>query len=80
MSTVADLRPGDLVHLPGADVTGVFVAAAPHPRYPGLQLVVWRLSDGTWSHDALLAAQDIGQIQPAAGPERGARLLKACGG
>jgi hypothetical protein len=75
MSTVADLQPGDLVYVAGVSVHGIFIARAPHPRYPGLQLVVWRLSDGSMSYDALKLEQDIGVIQPSTGPARGARLL-----
>ena len=76
MSTVADLQPGDLVLLQGVPLTGVFVATAPHPVYSGLLLVVWKLSDGTWSFDALSAAQYIGEIQPTPPQQRGRRLME----
>lgn len=74
MSTVGDLRSGDLVYLPGADISGVFIAQAGHPDHRGLQLVIWKLSDGTISFDALHFMQEIGQIQPASPRERGIRL------
>ena len=77
MHKVNDLQPGDEVRLFGIEITGVFIAKAPHQRYPGLELVVWKLSDGTWSYDALSPEQDIGYITPSAGEERGARLLNA---
>lgn len=78
MSTVIELQPGDLVVLPGAEVTGVFITGCRHPLYGLLRLVVWRLSDGSWSFDALSELQDIGHIQPTTPGERFARLKEAC--
>lgn len=52
MNRVADLLPGD-VHRLGGGRWGVHVAQLPHPLYPALRLVIWRLSDGTHSFDAL---------------------------
>jgi len=72
---LADLEPGDIVSLPGSPATGVFVARAKHPLWPALDLVVWRLSDGTWSHDALDPLQDVGQAQPST-PERRQQVLR----
>lgn len=76
MSVVNDLLPGDLVHVFGITLSGIFIAKAPHPDYPGLMLVIWRLSDGELSFDALLPDQDIGHIESSTGEERGRRLLK----
>ena len=64
MSTVADLTPGDVVVLDGGD-SATFVARTRHPLYPHLELVVWRLADGSWSHDALHISQYVGKVQPA---------------
>jgi hypothetical protein len=74
MSTVADLQPGDLVYVAGMKTHGIFIARAPHPEYPGLELVIWKLSDGSMSFDALRMEQDIGWIQASTGQSRGARL------
>lgn len=65
MTTVRDLRPGDLVRL-NPDNPGAIVAATVtgHPLYERLALVVWRLHDGTWSLDALSWDQDVGEINP----------------
>jgi hypothetical protein len=76
-ATVADLIPGDLVTLPGAPVSGVFVARCPHPLYGGLMLVIWRLSDGTWNHDTLIAWQEVGDVQPGEPAARRERLRAA---
>jgi hypothetical protein len=76
MSTVADLTPGDLVtHDSGESAT--FLARTRHPLWPHLELVVWRLADGSWSHDALHISQYIGQIQPADIFARNQRLRTA---
>ncbi len=64
MSTVADLIPGDIVDVPVAGA-GTFVARCQHPIWPHLQLVIWRLADGTWSLDALDARQYVGHARPA---------------
>lgn len=42
-----------------------FIASCPHPYYPGLQLVIWRLCDGALSLDALSAIQELGECVPA---------------
>lgn len=63
MTTVADLVPGDVVDL--GDDSATFIARTQHPIWPSMQLVVWRLADGTWSHDALRMQQDVGQARPA---------------
>lgn len=77
MATVSDLQPGDKVTLSGGDVSGTFIARQAHPYYPGLMLVVWYLSDGTWSFDALDAMQEIGETEQSSDRERGSRLLFA---
>lgn len=78
MARVYDLQPGDLVTVPGSDLSGTFIAQTPHPSYPGgLSLVIWKMSDGTFSFDALLPNQEIGEIKPATGQERGMRLMMA---
>ena len=80
MSEVRELQPGDIVHLRGVPLQGVFITSAPHPAYPNLRLVVWRLSDGTWSFDALRNDQYIGQIKMQAERERGATLMAVLAG
>lgn len=63
MTTVAELIPGDVVDN-GLD-SATFVARTQHPLWPSLQLVVWRMADGSWSHDALHTSQDVGQARSA---------------
>lgn len=57
---VNELRPGDEVIFGGGRAT--FVATEPHPKYPSLRLVIWRLDDGSWSLDALDPWQVVGTI------------------
>lgn len=57
---VSDLDPGDLVVNGGAEA--VFIARTQHPVWPVLQLVIWRLGDGTVSLDALSADQEVGLV------------------
>ena len=84
MTTVADLEPGDRLTMPWpfggtGEKTSTFVAQCPHPLWPHLQLVIWRMDDLTWSHDALDARQELpGTIdRPADGFARLDRLHKA---
>jgi hypothetical protein len=72
---VSDLLPGDRV-TQGAD-SAVFVAQTEHPLWPDLRLVVWRLANGMWSHDALSPAQDVGEMTPSTADERKGRLQSA---
>lgn len=75
MSRVDELTPGDLVI--NAAMSATFVARADHPLYPDLQLVVWKMSDGGWIHDALSARQDVGSIFGSTPAERVQRLRAA---
>ncbi len=77
VSTVAELRPGDLVSNGG--MSAVFVARAQHPLFAGFQLVIWRLLGGPekWSHDALYLSQDVGEVQPGGADERVRRLRES---
>lgn len=77
MATVSDLQPGDKIILSGGEIAGTFIARQAHPYYPGLMLVVWYLSDGTWSLDALLAIQEVGEPERSTDRERGGRLMTA---
>lgn len=65
MTKVEELIPGDYVDAPDLQSSGTFIVQTPHPRYDGLQLVVWRLEDGSWSFDALHRHQDVGHVRPA---------------
>jgi len=78
MATVADLLPGDLVT--NSIESAVFIACTPHPLYSGLMFVTWRLADGSWSHDALSAAQEVGDVTPADFAARRERLRAALTG
>lgn len=75
---VNDLQPGDMVTLGG--MSAVFIARTDHPLWPVLQLVVWRLDDGTASFDALSPDQEVGELAPATRAERYDRLVDAVRG
>jgi hypothetical protein len=60
---VADLMPGNIVSIEGIG-SATFVAHTEHPLWPHLRLVIWKLDDGTWSHDALDARQEVGTVNP----------------
>ena len=77
MTTVAELTPGDVVKVGYPQTQGTFIARTRHPLWPHLELVIWRLSDGSWSHDALDIRQDIGQVQPSDIFSRKAQLQRA---
>lgn len=75
---VVHLLPGMRIKDPTQyDIAHTFVAQCPHPLYPSLQLVIWRLHDGTWSHDALSPNQDVGEPMPFAGNDLELSLRKA---
>lgn len=78
MARVMDLVPGDEITL--ALDSAVFVARTEHPLYVGLDLVVWRMADGSWSHDALNRHQDVGQVTPSDHVTRIGRLRSALHG
>ncbi len=75
MSEVQQLLPGDRVDLGGR--SAVYITQAMHPLWPHLQLVVWKLDDGSWSHDSLAARQDVGDAQSSTPAQRTARLRDA---
>jgi hypothetical protein len=58
--TVKNLICGDVVEQAGYQAT--FIGQSPHPRYPDLALVVWRMSDGSVSLDALSYDQEVGEL------------------
>lgn len=60
---VDELMPGDIVTA-GLGEQACFIAQTKHPLWPQLQLVVWRLQDGSWSHDALDSRQVVGEVDP----------------
>ena len=70
-ATVEDLLPGDVVTSFFGSAT--FVARTDHPIWPGLQLVIWRMDDGSWSLDALSAQQEVGDVERGS---RGARVVQ----
>jgi hypothetical protein len=59
--------------------SAVYVAQAEHPLYAGLRLVVWKLDDGSWSHDALRPDQDVGEAAVTVPYQRVLRLRRALG-
>lgn len=77
MTTVAELLPGEIVYSFGR--SACFVARTEHPVWPSLQLVIWRMPDGSWSHDALDARQEVGNSDHADLDTRIARLRPKSG-
>src|SRR5690554_7124055 len=75
MTAVAELLPGDLVTNAGQSAT--FITHTAHPLWPHLRLVIWRMADGTWYHDALDARQQVGEVEPADLFARRSRLQAA---
>lgn len=61
---VIDLTPGIRILEPHNAISHTFVAQTSHPLYPGLQLVIWRMENREWSHDALSPLQDVGDPDP----------------
>lgn len=60
---VCDLVPGDLVDN-GAGMSATLLGwSSPHPRYPGLALVLWRMHhEAGFSVDALHPEQEVGEL------------------
>jgi hypothetical protein len=73
MNRVDELIPGDRIQVLGR--TSTYVGRLSHPIWKHLQLVIWRMDDGTWSHDALDIRQEVGSIQPTT-PEQRMQCLK----
>ena len=49
---ICNLKPGDVVTY--GDETAIYICGLPvHPLFPNVSLVVWQLSDGCYSFDAL---------------------------
>lgn len=74
---VQDLRVGDRFEVGGIPILGqdnvthlTFIAQTEHPTYHGLQLVIWRFSNGKHSFDALSPLQDVGEPIPSDGTQR----------
>jgi hypothetical protein len=63
---VIDLIPGVKILDTFTGKSHTYVAQCRHPLYRGLQLVVWRMADGSWSHDALSCVQDVGDVDMTA--------------
>jgi hypothetical protein len=69
MTTVRDLRPGEVIELHG-DCATVVAVHHPHPKYPTLSMVIWRVFEGPlfkarWSVDALDPRQEVGELSTA---------------
>lgn len=60
---VLDLLPGDVFATSpiAPEEHAMFIARTQHPIWPHLQLVIWRMTGGRWSHDALDILQDVGE-------------------
>jgi len=75
IAVVQDLLPGNTVRLGGQ--SAVHISHSDHPKYPGFQLVIWKLNDGTWSLDALFDTQEVGEMEDETDEERWEALQKA---
>jgi hypothetical protein len=75
-AVVERLIPGDVVRLLGSNTLAIYVAQCEHPIWPNLRLVIWKLDDGSWSHDALDAKQNVGRCMVSP-PDRMGILRKA---
>jgi hypothetical protein len=75
MAPVNQLTPGDIVTLSGF-APATFITRTTHPLWPHLELVIWRDPNGEWHHDALMATQEVGHVQPAT-PDDRRRALRA---
>lgn len=74
------MRPGEWVPVLDpmrGDTSAIFVAQTEHPIWPHLRLVIWKMSDGSWSHDALSAGQDVGEPVPTSTLDRASNLRLA---
>lgn len=76
---VLNLMPGMEISIPGfpSRPPAIFIARCNHPYYEGLQLVIWRLADGTISLDALNVMQDVGTAGESTPTERRDNLHRA---
>jgi hypothetical protein len=78
---VSELVPGmQFTHVPMfGDKPVTFITQCPHPLYHGLQMVIWKMPDGSWSHDALRSDQVLpaGEVIPSNHGERYTNLRMA---
>lgn len=74
---VRDLVGGDVITMPGATMHATFIGRSDHPKYAGLALVVWVLSNGTVSPDALSYDQEVGELSCVRGDGWDDRLVSA---
>lgn len=58
---VRELHPGMVFETKGTTrvTRATFICKTEHPLWPHLMLVVWKMSDGTMSFDALNPFQDL---------------------
>ena len=78
MTTVEELRPGDLVTSGAA--RAVFIASCPHPVWHSSLLVIWRMDDGSIGLDVLRPGDEVGDVQPIEPAARADRLAHAIEG
>lgn len=78
MTAVIHLTPGDRIPAPldHGERLATYISQTRHPIWPNLQLVIWRMPDGSLCLDALSPAQDVGTVVPASAEDR-ARALEA---
>lgn len=74
-SRVIDLLPGDYVTQAGQ--SAVYIMQSPSLFYRGLQLVAWRLEDGSYSFDNLSPIQVVGMVKRSTEMDRRLRLEAA---
>jgi len=64
------LIPGDIVTDPLGNEHIFIGSIRPHPLWVTLDMVIWKLADGTWSFDALHPLQDVGEPKQVKSSER----------
>lgn len=75
MTTVRELVPGFVVVLD--DRSATYITQTQHPIWPQLQLVIWRLANGSFSLDALSPHQHVGDVVPSTREQREQQLRGA---
>jgi hypothetical protein len=78
MIRVADLEPGMQFLDPITRHVWTFIAKQRHPKYPELQLVIWKNELDEWSFDALAPYMEFTQTLLKSTPQGWAQNLLDC--
>lgn len=72
---IEELQPGMQFLDPVSGRVWTFITQQRHPKYPGLQLVIWKNELSEWSFDALTARMEFTQTLLEATPQEWAQNL-----